>query len=86
MAELIASLRQQRGLGPARVGALPGWMSRASARWGDAVPISPWCSASLVLASRDNCCDPAPLRTWLGREPVAVEELLRHIQAKDSLE
>ncbi|WP_423454480.1 NAD-dependent epimerase/dehydratase family protein [Ottowia sp. VDI28] len=86
MAGLIASLRQQRGLGPARVGTLPDWLSRASARLGDAVPVSPWCSASLVLASHDNCCDPAPLRTWLRREPVAIEELLRHIEADAAVE
>lgn len=86
MAELIASLRQQRGLRPARLGTLPGWVSRASARLGDAIPSSPWCSASLVLASHDNCCDPAPLQNWLGREPVAVEELLRCIKADAAAE
>lgn len=86
MAGLIANLRQQRGLRPARVGTLPGWVSRASARLGDVVPASPWCSASLVLASHDNCCDPAPLRTWLKREPVAVEGLLGHIETTTAVE
>ncbi|MGB3068579.1 MAG: NAD-dependent epimerase/dehydratase family protein [Ottowia sp.] len=86
MAGLIANLRQQRGLRPARVGTLPGWVSRASARLGDVVPSSPWCSASLVLASHDNCCDPAPLRTWLKREPVAVEGLLGHIETTTAVE
>lgn len=82
MAGLIISLRQQRGLRPAPfVRALPDWMSHATARLGDAVPTSPWCSSALVLASHDNCCDPAPLRTWLQREPIAPAQLLRSMQS-----
>lgn len=86
IAELIASLRQQRGLRPAKVGTLPGWLSRASARLGDAMPFSPWCSSSLTLASHDNCCDPAPLRAWLSREPVPLGQMLRELQASASME
>lgn len=86
IAELIASLRQQRGLQPAKVGTLPDWLSHASARLGDAVPFSPWCSSSLVLASHDNCCDPAPLRAWLSREPMPVGQMLRQLQASASSE
>ncbi|MBH1965805.1 MAG: NAD-dependent epimerase/dehydratase family protein [Comamonadaceae bacterium] len=82
MADTIASLRAQRGLRPAFVRALPDWVSHASARLGDAVPASPWCSASLVLASHDNCCDPSVLPTWLGRDPVTVEHMLRHIKTQ----
>ncbi|GAB2473702.1 hypothetical protein GCM10027082_26340 [Comamonas humi] len=80
MAGLIASLRRQRGLRPALVRALPDWMSHTTARLGDAVPASPWCSSALELASHDNCCDPAPLREWLRREPLAPAELLRSMQ------
>ncbi|WP_051237145.1 NAD-dependent epimerase/dehydratase family protein [Ottowia thiooxydans] len=81
MAAMIAALRLQRGLRSALVGTLPDWISHASARLGDAIPVSPWCSASLVLTSHDNCCNPALLRTWLGRDPVAIEQMLRHIKA-----
>ena len=82
MAGLVVSLRQQRGLRPAPLlRALPDWMSRGTARLGDAVPASPWCSAALELASNDNCCDPATLRHWLQREPVAPAQLLRSMQA-----
>ena len=41
LADLIASLRAQMGHRPACVGALPGWLSRASARAGDGLPWSP---------------------------------------------
>ena len=82
MADMIASLRQQAGNGLPIVATLPQLATRASARLGDAVATSPWCSASLALASQDNMCDPAPLAQWLGRAPLAPAQMLAAIRAE----
>ncbi|QMV74725.1 NAD-dependent epimerase/dehydratase family protein [Comamonas piscis] len=80
MAQMIDSLRQQAGRSRALQLRLPGWATQASARLGDAVPTSPWCSASLQLASLDNCCDPAPMAQWLGRAPTDPAQMLALIR------
>jgi uncharacterized protein YbjT (DUF2867 family) len=80
MAQMIGSLRQQAGRSQALQLRLPGWATQASARLGDAVPSSPWCSASLQLASLDNCCDPAPMAQWLGRTPTDPAQMLALIR------
>ncbi|MEJ5151475.1 NAD-dependent epimerase/dehydratase family protein [Comamonas sp. MYb396] len=80
MAQMIASLRQQAGRSQPLQLRLPGWATQASARLGDAVPSSPWCSASLQLASLDNCCDPAPMAQWLGRAPTDPAQMLALIR------
>ena len=80
MAQMIASLRQQAGRSQPLQLRLPGWATQASARLGDAVPSSPWCSASLQLASLDNCCDPAPMAQWLGRAPTDPAKMLALIR------
>jgi uncharacterized protein YbjT (DUF2867 family) len=80
MAQMITSLRQQAGRSKALQLRLPGWATQASARLGDAVPTSPWCSASLQLASLDNCCDPAPMAQWLGRAPTDPAQMLALIR------
>lgn len=80
MAQMIDSLRQQAGRSKAVQLRLPSWATQASARLGDAVPTSPWCSASLQLASLDNCCDPAPMAQWLGRAPTDPEQMLALIR------
>jgi uncharacterized protein YbjT (DUF2867 family) len=80
MAQMIDSLRQQAGRSKALQLRLPGWATQASARLGDAVPTSPWCSASLQLASLDNCCDPAPMAQWLGRAPTDPAQMLALIR------
>lgn len=71
MAEYIALLRtqlgEQGGKGPARVWPLPHWLTRASARLGDALPFSPWCSQSLALLASDNVADAHTLPALLGR-------------------
>ena len=82
MAQMIASLRQQAGHGMPIVATLPQVATRISARLGDAVATSPWCSASLTLASHDNICDPAPLAHWLGRAPLAPAQMLAAIRAE----
>lgn len=76
LAALIASLRAQMGHAPARVVTLPGWLSRASARAGDWVPVSPWCSETLALLGSDNVTDPAGLQDLLGRPGIAPSGLL----------
>ena len=76
LAQLIASLRAQMGHRPACVGPLPGWLSRASARAGDGLPWSPWCSETLALLESDNVTEPAALERWLGRPGVAPGQLL----------
>ena len=80
MAQMILSLRQQAGRSKALQLRLPDWATQASARLGDAVPTSPWCSASLQLASLDNCCDPAPMQQWLGRAPTDPAQMLALIR------
>ncbi|WP_021027084.1 NAD-dependent epimerase/dehydratase family protein [Comamonas sp. B-9] len=80
MAQMIASLRQQAGRSQPLQLRLPGWATQASARLGDAVPSSPWCSASLQLASLDNCCDPAPMAQWLGGAPTDPAQMLALIR------
>lgn len=80
MAQMITSLRQQAGRSQPLQLRLPGWATQASARLGDAVPSSPWCSASLQLASLDNCCDPAPMAQWLGRAPTDPAQMLALIR------
>lgn len=76
MAALVASLRAQMGLRPARVHRLPDSITRLSARCGDLVSASPWSSASLELASHDNCCDPRTALALLGRASIAPAQLL----------
>ena len=76
MAAFIASLRAQLGKRAAGQLTLPGWATQASARMGDAVPISPWCSPSLALMSAPNATDAHTLRAALGREPTPPETLL----------
>lgn len=85
MADMIASLRQQAGHSAPLVITLPGFATVASARLGDSVAASPWCSASLELASHDNTCDPAPLQQWLGHAPLAPAHMLAAIRAESSI-
>jgi uncharacterized protein YbjT (DUF2867 family)/predicted DCC family thiol-disulfide oxidoreductase YuxK len=61
MAEFIASLRAQLGHRPALQITQPDWFTRTTARLGDAVPVSPWCSASWALMRTPNACAPGAL-------------------------
>lgn len=76
LAGLIASLRSQRGYAPARVMRLPGALTRASARLGDALPFTPWGTQALELLAQDNTADPAPFARLLGRPATAYSQLL----------
>ncbi len=76
LGEFIASLRAQAGRAPARVATLPGVLARWSARAGDVVPVSPWCSETLALLAADNTADPAPFELALGRRATRFDALL----------
>lgn len=71
---LIAHWREAMGHGPAGVALLPDAPSRWSARLGDAVPLTPWCSETLALLAQPNTADAAPLERLLGRPPVSVRQ------------
>ncbi|WZB69925.1 hypothetical protein WJ968_29060 [Achromobacter xylosoxidans] len=72
---MIASLRAQMGHRPACRPPVR-LAERASARAGDGLPWSPWCSETLALLESDNVTDPAALERWLGRPGVAPGQLL----------
>lgn len=76
LAGLIASLRSQMGHAPARVLRLPGALTRASARLGDAFPLTPWGTQALALLAQDNTADPAPFARLLGRPATPYSQLL----------
>lgn len=76
MADFIASLRTQAGHGAGLQWPLPQWLTQLSARLGDHVPVSPWCSATLAMLSTDNVADPAPFAAWLRRTGTPPEQLL----------
>jgi len=84
MAAMIASLRQQAGHAAPVTITLPHFATLASARLGDAFATSPWCSASLELASHDNSCDPASMAHWLGRTPTSPAQMLAAIRPERS--
>jgi uncharacterized protein YbjT (DUF2867 family) len=71
----VARLRQQRSRPPANVMTLPAGLTRASARFGDALPFTPWGHEALALMSRDNMADPAAITSLLGRPPRLPEAL-----------
>lgn len=65
VADWIARRRAARGRCPARAIALPGALTRASARVGDLLALGPWCSTALDLLAHDSTAPAAP--TPLGR-------------------
>lgn len=76
IAAFIAELRAQLGHGPAQVLSLPDWATRWSARVGDHVPASPWCSDTLALLTQDNTADPAAFEAVLGRPATSPDRLV----------
>lgn len=81
LGDFIASLRAQAGRAPARVATLPGALARWSARAGDVVPLSPWCSETLALLDTDNVADPQPFERVLGRRAMRFDALLEETAA-----
>lgn len=69
---LIAHWRRAMGKADAKVVLLPETPSRWSARLGDFVPLTPWCSETLALLSRPNTADPSTLQKLLGRAAAPV--------------
>ena len=76
MGDFIASLRQQMGHRPATVLRLPQPLTTLSARLGDAVPQSPWCSETLAMLGSDNVGNPAVFEQLLGRKAVHYSQLV----------
>lgn len=79
LAGFIASLREQGGRPPAHVLRLPGALTRASARLGDLVPLTPWGTQALDLLAQDNTADPAPFARLLGRPATHFSQLLARL-------
>ncbi len=77
MADFIASLRQQLDHGSAKVLRLPQSLTQLSARVGDAVPASPWCSETLAMLGSDNVGNPAVFEQLIGRPGVHYRDLVR---------
>ena len=69
-------LRQQLGHSPATVLRLPQPLTTLSARLGDAVPQSPWCSETLAMLGSDNVGNPAVFEQLLGRKGVHFSQLV----------
>lgn len=76
MGAFIASLRQQLGHGSALVLRLPQLLTHLSARLGDAVPQSPWCSETLAMLGSDNVGNPVVFEQLLGRPGVHYSQLV----------
>ena len=76
MGAFIASLRQQLGSSPAHVLRLPDLITQLSARLGDAVPASPWCTETLSMLGSDNVGHPAVFEQLLGRKGVHYSQLV----------
>ncbi len=77
MGDFIASLRQQLGHKPAMVLRLPQLLTHISARVGDAVPASPWCSETLAMLGSDNVGNPTVFEQLLGRPGVHYSQLVQ---------
>jgi nucleoside-diphosphate-sugar epimerase len=76
MADFVCSLRMQAGHGAGWQIPLPGWLTRLSARAGDWVPVSPWCSTTLAMLAQDNVAGPAAFAAVLGRSATPYHGLL----------
>lgn len=72
--DFLAVLRAKLGHPPAHVFTLPDRLTRWSARLGDHIPISPWCSQTLALLSQDNVAPTAMTAALLGREPLGPDQ------------
>lgn len=77
MADFVASLRQQLGHRPAKVLRLPQPLTTLSARMGDLVSASPWCTETLAMLGSDNVGNPAVFEQLLGRQGVHYSALVK---------
>lgn len=76
MGAFIASLRQQLGNGPAWVLRMPRLLTTLSARIGDMVPPSPWCSETLAMLGTDNVGNTTDFERLLGRPGIHYRQLV----------
>ena len=76
MGAFIASLRQQLGNGPAWVLRMPRLLTSLSARIGDMVPSSPWCSETLAMLGTDHVGNTADFERLLGRPGIHYRQLV----------
>ncbi|MBP6613609.1 MAG: NAD-dependent epimerase/dehydratase family protein [Aquabacterium sp.] len=74
IAAFLALLRQRMGHGRAWQATLPDWLTSLSARLGDLLPISPWCSETLALLSHDNVAPVTAVEQALGRSPMSPDQ------------
>lgn len=74
LGDFLDVLRAKMGHKPARRLTLPKGLTHLSARMGDVIPISPWCSETLALLSQDNVAPVAQTQTLLGRQPMAPSQ------------
>lgn len=72
----IASLRAQNRRKPAVMLKLPNGLTKASAKVGDWLPVTPWGSEAFAMLSHDNMADPAAITALLGRAPTHYSQLL----------
>ena len=79
LGSFIASLRQQLGKHTALVAPLPDLLTRLSARAGDSIPLSPWCTESLALLAQDNVSDPGLFETILARRGTPCDRLVEAV-------
>jgi uncharacterized protein YbjT (DUF2867 family) len=76
LARWIGSLRTQLAKRHARLVPLPDMLTRISARAGDYLPFSPWCSETLALLAQDNIAPPQPFADLLGRAAIHYDHLV----------
>jgi uncharacterized protein YbjT (DUF2867 family) len=77
LASFIASLRAEQDRKPARVLALPQWMTALSVRLGDQIPVAPWCSETLALLAKDNVSDSDAFARVLGHQRLPLDHFWR---------
>lgn len=96
LANYIATLRQQQPAPasaanagahpaprPARQWPLPDAITRLSARLGDALPWSPWCSQAVALLQAGNTASPAPLQALLGHPATPPSRFVQAMHSRD---
>lgn len=70
LVDFLQTLREKMGHRPASFIPLPDLITRWSARLGDVVPVSPWCTETLTLLRQDNIAPSVLTSQLLGRQPL----------------
>ncbi|MBP7485562.1 MAG: NAD-dependent epimerase/dehydratase family protein [Aquabacterium sp.] len=74
LVDFLQTLREKMGHRPASFITLPNLITRWSARLGDVVPVSPWCTETLTLLRQDNIAPSEVTSQLLGRQPLGPAE------------